>query len=170
MPLRTFLKSFTALVGCLALPALALPSPSGRGIEGEGAHGRPPGTESKVLQHSPLAEFQYHHGRMLYPLLAVRPDETTSHSTRPSKNDDQIAGYEPAEGSLQLVREPDNRFDVRAVRVEWQGRKLGYIPRLDNAAVSQLLDHGETLEAAIARLENSSNPWDRVMVEVRWIM
>jgi ATP-dependent DNA helicase RecG len=29
---------------------------------------------------------------------SVRPDETTSHSTRPSKNDDQVAGYELVEG------------------------------------------------------------------------
>jgi DNA mismatch repair protein MutS len=31
--------------------------------------------------------------------LPVRPDGTTSHSTRPSKNDSQVAGYEPVEGS-----------------------------------------------------------------------
>jgi len=68
------------------------------------------------------------------------------------------------------MREADNRFDDRAVRVDWQGHKLGYIPRMDNAAVAQLLDRGETLEAAIAGLENSSNPWDRVRVEVKWLM
>jgi hypothetical protein len=52
--------------------------------------------------------------------------------------------------------------------VDWQGRKLGYIPRLDNAAASQLLDRGERLEAVIAGLKNSINPWDRIKVEVRW--
>ena len=98
---------------------------------------------AKTLQCSSLAGFQYHHGEALWPQLAVGQ-------------------------SLQLVREPDNKYDNRAVRVEWQGRKLGYIPRLDNAAVSQLLDRGERLEALIAGLENSSNPWSRVKVEVRW--
>lgn len=68
-----------------------------------------------------------------------------------------------------LTREADNRFDNRAVRVEWQGHKLGYIPRLNNAAVSQLLDRGEMLEATIAGLQNSVNPWERMMVEMRWI-
>lgn len=58
-----------------------------------------------------------------------------------------------------LVREADNRHDDRAARVEWQGHKLGYIPRLDNAAVSQLLDCGERLEAVIAGLAESGNPW-----------
>lgn len=117
MSRRAFLKSLTALVGGLALPAVAYAT-TGR-------------TNVKTLQQSPLAGFQYHYGEVLWP---------------------------------QLVREPGNRFDYRAVRVDWQGHKLGYIPRLDNAAVSQLL------EAAIVRLSESSNPWERVGVEVRWQM
>lgn len=129
MSRRTFLKSLTALIGGLALPAIARAATSQ--------------TKAKSLQVSPLAGFQYHHGEALWPQLAVGQ-------------------------TLQLVREPDNRFDDRAVRVDWQGHKLGYLPRLDNAAVSQLMDRGETLEAAIVGLENSSNPWDRVKVEVRW--
>lgn len=112
------------------------------------AHASIRGETWKTLQTSPLAGFQYHNGEALWQYLTARP--------------------EPVEGSLQLVREADNRFDDRAVRMEWQGHKLGYIPRLDNAAVSQLLDRGETLEATIVRLEKSSNPWDRVKVEVRW--
>ncbi len=116
-----------------------------RGIEGEGAHERLPGTVSKILQLSPVAGFQYHHGETLWPQLAVGQP-------------------------LQLVREADNRYDSRAVRVEWQGYKLGYIPRLDNSAVSQLLDRGERLEAVIARLAESGNPWERVGVEVQWLM
>lgn len=97
----------------------------------------------KTLQTSPLAGFQYHHGESLWSQLSVGQ-------------------------RLQLVREADNKYDNRAVRVEWQGLKLGYLPRVDNTAVSQLLDRGETLEAEIIGLENSSNPWDRVRVEVRW--
>lgn len=130
MSRRAFLKSMTALIGGLALPAVARATTSR--------------TNAKPLQHSPLAGFQYHHGEALWPKLAVGQ-------------------------TLQLVREADNRFDDRAVRVEWQGHKLGYIPRLDNAAVSQLLDRGERLEAVIARLVVSSNPWERVGVEVRWL-
>ena len=131
MSRRVFLKSLTALVGGLALPAVARAATNG--------------INAKALQQSPLAGFQYHHGEALWQQLAVGQ-------------------------TLQLVREPDNRFDDRAVRVEWQGHKLGYIPRLDNAAVSQLLDKGERLEAVIARLAESSNPWERVGVEVRWLI
>ncbi|MDX8385724.1 MAG: HIRAN domain-containing protein [Gallionella sp.] len=129
MSRRAFLKSLTALIGGIALPAVA------KGVTNQSAR--------KILQHSPIAGFQYHHGEALWPQLTVGQ-------------------------SLQLVRESDNRYDGRAVRVEWQSHKLGYIPRLDNAAVSQLLDRGERLEAVIVKLAEGNNPWERVGVEVRW--
>ena len=97
----------------------------------------------KPLQVSPLAGFQYHSGATLWPRLAIGQP-------------------------LHLVREPDNSFDPRAVRVDWCGHKIGYIPRLDNAAISQLLDGGEQLDAVIAGLMVSNDPWKRVRVEVRW--
>lgn len=96
-----------------------------------------------LLQVSPLAGFQYHAGETLWPLLAVGQP-------------------------LELVREPSNPHDQRAVRVDWQGRKLGYIPRMDNAAVAQLLDRGGGIRARIARLHKSHNPWERVQLEVDW--
>lgn len=102
MSLRAFLKSLTVLIGGFALPAIARTATNPAG---------------EILQHSPVARFQYHQGATLWPRLA--------------------AGQ-----PLQLVRETDNRHDDRAVRVDWQDRKLGYTPRLDNAAVSQLLDRG----------------------------
>lgn len=109
------------------------------------ARAMPSLSSSKTLQISPVAGFQYHHGEALLRQLAVG----------------QL---------LQLVREPDNRHNDRAVRVDWQGYKLGYIPRLDNTAVSQLMDRGKRLEVVIVRLAESSNPWDRVGVEVRWMI
>jgi DNA mismatch repair protein MutS len=42
------------------------------------------------------------------PNPSVRPDGTTSHSTRPSKDDDQVAGYELVEGSSRSDGEPMN--------------------------------------------------------------
>lgn len=64
--------------------------------------------------------------------------------------------------SLDLVREPSNAHDPRAVRVDWQGQKLGYVPRIDNAAVSHLLDNGHSVSAEIVALQLVSNPWDRI--------
>jgi len=129
MSRRAFLKSLTALMGGLALPAVAQAEVDRKAW--------------KNLQTSPVAGFQYHRGETLWSQLA----------------DGQL---------LTLTREADNRYDDRAVRVDWQGHKLGYIPRLDNAVVSQLLDRGESLEAVIYKLTESNNPWDRIAVEVRW--
>lgn len=127
MSRRSFLKSLSAIIGGVALPAVA----NARLLT------------HKTLQHSPIAGFQYHQGEAIWANLAVGQ-------------------------TLQIAREADNKYDGRAVRVEWQGHKLGYLPRLDNAATSQLLDRGERLEAVIAKLQESNNPWDRVEMEVRW--
>lgn len=93
------------------------------------------------LQRSPVAGFQYHQGETVWPLLVVGSE-------------------------LDLVREPSNTYDARAVRIDWQGQKLGYVPRIDNAAVSQLLDRGQVLIAEIVALRQSDNPWDRVELAV----
>ena len=89
------------------------------------------------LQRSPVAGFQYHEGEAVWPLLATG-------------------------ASLALVREATNAYDPRAVRVDWRGRKLGYVPRVDNAAVSHLLDTGHALDAEIVELCESPDPWDRI--------
>jgi hypothetical protein len=89
------------------------------------------------LQRSPVAGFQYHQGEAVWANLQVGE-------------------------SVSLVREPDNAFDPRAVRIDWQGHKLGYVPRIDNAAVSHLLDNGQGVSAEIVSLKESDNPWDRI--------
>jgi hypothetical protein len=94
-----------------------------------------------VVQDSPLAGFQYHAGREAWPQLAVGD-------------------------ALSLVREPDNAYDANAVRVEWRGRKLGYVPRRDNAHIARLIDRGQTLTARIVRLAESRDPWARVRFEI----
>lgn len=60
----------------------------------------------------------------------------------------------------------DNPFDSNATRVEWRGRKLGYVPAMENTAVAQMLDRGQTLHARITRLVSSRNPWERIRFEV----
>ena len=89
------------------------------------------------LQRSPVAGFQYHKGESIW------------------------ASLQEGEG-VTLVREPDNAFDSRAVRVDWRDHKLGYVPRIDNAAVSHLLDTGHAVSAEIVVLRESNNPWDRI--------
>jgi len=88
-----------------------------------------------------------------------------------------VAGYRYYEGEkvwrslrvgdeLTLVREPDNPYDHKAVEVYWKGHKLGYIPRVDNSVIAQLMDRGERLTCRIAELRESLNPWERIGIEV----
>ncbi len=58
---------------------------------------------------------------------------------------------------LRLVREPTNSQDVNAVRIEWQGFTLGYLPRGENAAVARQLDRGAALRARIVELAKYRN-------------
>jgi HIRAN domain len=67
---------------------------------------------------------------------------------------------------LDLIREPDNRHDRHAIRVEWRGHKLGYVPRAENRAVAAAMDSGDKLLARIARLSEHPDPWQRVRFEV----
>ena len=94
-----------------------------------------------LVQSSPLAGFRYAEAEALWPRLRVGDE-------------------------LALVREPDNARDANAVRVEWQGRKLGYVPRRENAAVAHGLDRGAPLRARLTRLEAHPNPARRVEFEV----
>lgn len=79
-----------------------------------------------LVQRSPLAGFRYHEA----PGLMA-----------------QLSPGQP----LDLVREADNPYDGNAVRVEWQGHKLGYVPRTQNAALAWAMDRGEPVEARVAR-------------------
>lgn len=94
-----------------------------------------------LVQSSPLAGFQYYAGTAHWE--EMRPGDR-----------------------LDLIREPDNPHDPRAVRVEWRGDKLGYLPRKENQAVAAEMDRGGQVEARIARLRQYRNPWQRVLIEV----
>ena len=67
---------------------------------------------------------------------------------------------------LTLAREPDNRHDRNAVRVDLNGEKLGYVPRAENRAVAQALDAGEAIEARVSALRDDPDPWRRIEFEI----
>ena len=71
---------------------------------------------------------------------------------------------------LTLTREPDNRHDRNAIRVDWKGQQLGYVPRAENRAVARALDSGEKLEARVSKLRDDPDPWQRVEFEVYLIL
>lgn len=69
---------------------------------------------------------------------------------------------------LRLRRQPDNPHDARAVEVSWRGHKLGYLPRLDNAAAASLIDRAHALHAEIIGIDNPGEEWEPVKLRV-WV-
>jgi len=98
-------------------------------------------TVKLLVQSSPLAGFRHHEAALVWQELGVG---------------DRLA----------LVREPDNPYDANAVRVEWAGRKLGYVPRTENAALAWAMDRGERVSARISRLTQHPNSRKRIEFEV----
>jgi hypothetical protein len=94
-----------------------------------------------LVQSSPLAGFQYAEAASLWARLRVGDE-------------------------LTLAREPENPHDANAVRVEWRGHKLGYVPRRENAAVARGLERGAPLRARLSKLAEHPNPARRVEFEV----
>ena len=94
-----------------------------------------------LVQSSPLAGFAYAEAAAVMPML------------------------QPGD-ALSLVREEDNPHDPNAVRVEWRGRKLGYVPRRQNAALAWGLDRGTPLRARVSRLVVHPNPAKRIEFDV----
>ena len=94
-----------------------------------------------LIQEGPVAGFQYHDGESVWSHLS-------------------------AGGPLRLLREPGNPHDRRAVAVYWGDAKLGYVPRVANTAVSQMMDRGERLTARVEHLRESRDPWKRVGISI----
>lgn len=70
-------------------------------------------------------------------------------------------------GWVELVREPDNKFDKRAIAVYFNQQKLGYLPQESNKTLSILMDT-ELLEfhAEISRIEPQADLWEQVRIVV----
>ena len=94
-----------------------------------------------VVQSSALAGFRYHAATDVWGELRVGD-------------------------ALIMQRERDNPHDANAVSLSWHERKLGYVPRRENAALAWGLDRGEPLRARISRLLPHPNPARRIEFEV----
>jgi hypothetical protein len=70
--------------------------------------------------------------------------------------------------ALRLRRQPGNPHDERAIEVFWRKHKLGYLPRLDNAAAASLLDRAHELRAEIIGIDDPAEEWEPVRLRV-WV-
>ena len=66
---------------------------------------------------------------------------------------------------LSLVREPENKFDQFAVKVLFNGQKLGYIPRSKNQTIARLMDVGKQFYAKVTHKEWEGK-WLRMDLQV----
>jgi hypothetical protein len=99
-----------------------------------------PGPDVLLVAH--VAGFEYHDGPQVEEKLAVGD-------------------------ALALVHEPANAHDALAVRLDWQGHKLGYVPRPHNEEIAARLMAGARLAAHIAEIDRAAQPWRRVRVMIR---
>lgn len=54
---------------------------------------------------------------------------------------------------LTLAREPQNKYDVNAVRIDdVHGMKLGYVPATQSPAIAALLDNGYAVRCVVDQL------------------
>ena len=71
--------------------------------------------------------------------------------------------------TVTLKSEPDNPFDANAVAIYYEDTMLGYIPRVANYKVSQLLyfGHVDILEARISCIHHDANPENQFRITVK---
>jgi len=103
------------------------------------------GNNSKaiLIQTSSVAGFQFYDGDHLWDQLSIGD-------------------------VLQLIREPDNPYDENAVEIYWRNKKLGYLPRVENTAIAQMMNQEQEITAKISNKRESCNPWERLAIEV-WL-
>lgn len=94
-----------------------------------------------VVQHAPLAGFVYYDGKTVW--------------TQMKKGD-----------VLTLAREAANPHDANAIRLEWKGHMLGYVPRKDNADLARQMDRGARPVARITELGKSPRGRHRISYEI----
>ena len=67
---------------------------------------------------------------------------------------------------LDLVREPDNRHDKRAVAVYHNGLKLGYLPREDNLVLGKLVRRGLPVRCRLIGVQPDEENYRQLSIEV----
>lgn len=94
------------------------------------------------LHHFYVRGFQYYEGENLFPKMKLGE-------------------------SLDLVREPDNKFDESAIAVFFQNQKIGFIPAESNETLSKLIDvKALDLYAEITELNKENTAWDKLEIGI----
>lgn len=70
---------------------------------------------------------------------------------------------------LQLVGEPSNKWDNKAVRVQYNGIKLGYLPRfsIQQSEVWNAHSRGSKCMAVVTAFHKTNPTWMMITVQVK---
>lgn len=68
--------------------------------------------------------------------------------------------------SLDLVKEPDNKHDRRAIAVYAEGNKVGYLPREDNLILEKLIRRGLPVACRLIGVQTDEDSYRQLSVEV----
>jgi hypothetical protein len=107
--------------------------------------------------------------------LLWRPKSNPGSSRQYALNDCFIAGFRFHEGPallseldvgdrLKLVPEPENEHDHFAIRIEYDGRHIGYVPRNQNRTVFGLLAQGAPVKCIVTAVDRTAVPWEAVRI------
>lgn len=104
--------------------------------------------EPKRIVHSGFGERKY----LLSATVAGQQYYDFGTVGQQLEGDEDFDRYEKPndpEHDAQLVLEPDNPYDHRAIAVHWKNYKMGYVPRKHNKVIYNLLKDGHPLQTKL---------------------
>ena len=66
---------------------------------------------------------------------------------------------------LELVPEPENKFDPNAVQVCYKGIQLGFVPKKFSAEVAGILEV-DNLMCRVVEINKAAKPWEQCKITV----
>lgn len=67
---------------------------------------------------------------------------------------------------LKLVREPDNEYDPKAVRVMYGENKIGYLPRQYANSFAKQIDRGDVIDVSVFRHSPHNDDFEKIQLEL----
>lgn len=69
--------------------------------------------------------------------------------------------------TIKLVREPNNKYDNKAIALYFQNNKIGFIPQMDNQVISNMMDANMMLlNAEISYVNPKKDSWEQLEIIV----
>ena len=69
---------------------------------------------------------------------------------------------------LQMCRDPQNKYDKRAIGIYFEQIRIGWVPRTMNTILSRLMDAGKVFFCRVTELSEQSadNPWKHIACKI----